>query len=146
MDWAQYNLDEPLQYIETNAIRSALSGLAGIDANRQWTLREVADYIGVGGLHPTLVGSPQTIADALESIIDETGIDGFNLAYAVSPGTFEDFIELVIPELKRRGRIKSRNAQPVTLRECLQGNGQKRLRDDHPATMARDRSLWLDVR
>ena len=145
VDWAQYDLDEPLKYIETNAIRSALSGLAGIDAERQWTLREVADYIGVGGLHPTLVGSPQTIADALEDIIDETGIDGFNLAYAISPGTFEDFITFVVPELERRGRIKPRDAEPVTLRERLQGIGQKRLRDDHPATIARDRSLWTGV-
>lgn len=145
VDWARYPLDEPLEYIETNAIRSALANLTGIDAERRWTLREVAHYIGVGGLHPTIVGSPQRVADALEQIVEETDIDGFNIAYAVSPGTFEDFIELVVPELKRRGRIKERTSQPVTLRERLQGPSQSRLRDDHPGSEARDRSLWTGV-
>lgn len=132
IDWSAYPLDHPLEYIETNAIRSALANFTRIDAEKRWTLGEIARYIAVGGLHPVFVGGPQTVADALEAYAEATGVDGFNVAYAVSPGTFEDFVEHLSPELRRRGRIRERPSQPQTLRERLQGPGQQRLRDDHP--------------
>lgn len=125
VDWSQYPLDHPLEYIETNASRSALSTLTDIDAERKWTVRSIAEYIGIGGLHPTIVGAPGKVADELERIVDEAGIDGFNIAYAISPGSFEDFVEFIVPELRQRGRIKERSPKPVTLRERLQGAGQK---------------------
>ena len=131
VDWAKYPLDHPLEYIETNAIRSVLAGLTSIDADRRWTVADIAEYIGVGGIHPTLVGGPKKVADELEALADESGVDGFNLAYAISPGTFEDFAEFVTPELRRRGRIRERAETPVTLRERFQGIGQRGLRDDH---------------
>lgn len=137
VDWSQYPLDHPLEYIETNAGRSALASLTGIDAERRWTVGDIAEYIGIGGIHPKLVGSPTTIADALEKIADEAGVDGFNISYAVSPGTFEDFATYVIPELRRRGRIRERDPQRVTLRERFQGKGQRYLRDDHPGARFR---------
>ena len=142
VDWSQYPLDHPLEYIETNAGRSALANLTRIDADRRWTVAGIADYIGLGGIHPKLVGSPQKVADELERIAEESGVDGFNLAYVVSPGTFEDFIEFVVPELRRRGRIRERGPLGTTIRERFQGEGQRLLRDDHPGAAARDRSAW----
>ncbi len=138
VDWSGWPLDAPLEYIETNASRSALTGLTRIDADRQWTVGDISDYIGVGGLHPTVIGSPQTVADALEKLADESGIDGFNLAYAISPGSFEDFVRWVVPELRARGRMRSPDSRSLTLRERLQGEGQRHLRDDHPGTRFRD--------
>lgn len=132
IDWSQYPLDHPLEYIETNAIRSALANFTRIDAQKRWTLGEIARYICVGGLHPVFVGGPATVADALEQYAEAAGVDGFNVAYAVSPGTFEDFVRHLSPELRRRGRIRERPGQPQTLRERLQGPGQQRLRGDHP--------------
>ncbi len=137
VDWSKYDLDAPLEYIETNAIRSALANLTGIDADRKWTLRQVAEYIGVGGLHPKIVGSPETVADAMETMAEEAGVDGFNIAYAISPGSFEDFVDLVVPELRRRGRIAERTSNAQTLRERLQGPGQRLLRSDHPGAAFR---------
>ncbi len=132
VDWSAWPLDAPLQYIETNAGRSALAGLTRIDAERVWTVGDISDYIGIGGIHPTLVGSAQTVADALEKLADESGIDGFNLAYAISPGSFEDFARWVAPELQARGRMRRPDGRALTLRERLQGEGQRRLRADHP--------------
>lgn len=146
VDWSQYPLDHPIEYIETNAGRSALSSLTSIDADRRWTVGDVADYIGVGGIHPTLVGGPKKVADALERLADETGIDGFNLAYAISPGSFEDFIRFVVPELRQRGRIRERPATPVTLRERFQGDGQRRLREDHRGASFRDFTRFVPTR
>jgi long-chain alkane monooxygenase len=138
VDWSDWPLDAPLQYIETNASRSALAGLTRIDAERVWTVGDISNYIGIGGIHPTLVGSPQTVADALEKLADESGIDGFNLAYAISPGSFEDFVRWVVPELQARGRMRRPDGRALTLRERLQGEGQRQLRDDHPGTRFRD--------
>jgi len=132
IDWSQYPIDSPLQYIETNASRSTLAGLTRIDAERQWTVGDIAAYIGIGGIHPTFIGGPQEIADQLEAFADESGVDGFNLAYAISPGSFEDFVEFITPELIARGRLQPRNPLPQTLRERLQGEGQRQLREDHP--------------
>ncbi len=137
IDWSEWSLDEPLKYIETNASRSALAGLTRIDAERQWTVGDISDYIGIGGIHPTLVGSPQSIADQLEAFADASGVDGFNLAYAISPGSFEDFVRWVVPELQSRGRMRQNDGSTLTLRERLQGAGQKKLRDDHPGTRFR---------
>ena len=55
----------------------------------------------------TVVGSPEHVADELESWIAETGLDGFNLTRVVTPESYEDFIEWVIPELQRRGSYKT---------------------------------------
>ncbi|MFS2225943.1 LLM class flavin-dependent oxidoreductase [Pantoea sp. B65] len=133
VDWAEYELDRPLQYIETDACRSALASLTRIDAGRQWTLREAAHYIGIGGLHPTLVGGPASIADRLERFAQASGVDGFNIGYAITPGSFEDFVHYVVPELTARGRLAPRPASPLTLRERLLGAGQRHLPEDHPA-------------
>lgn len=137
VDWSQYPLDQPLRYIETDACRSALASLTRIDSDRQWTLREAARYIGIGGLHPTLVGGPSTIADRLDQFAEQSGVDGFNLGYAISPGSFEDFVKYVTPELIARGRIRPRPAAPLTLRERLLGVGQRYLPADHPASRFR---------
>jgi len=137
VDWSGWSLDEPLKYIETNASRSALAGLTRIDAERQWTVGDISHYIGIGGIHPTLVGSPQSVADQLEAFADASGVDGFNLAYAISPGSFEDFVRWVVPELQARGRMRQADDTSLTLRERLQGRGQQRLRDDHPGTRFR---------
>ncbi|WP_334175152.1 LLM class flavin-dependent oxidoreductase [Pseudoxanthobacter sp.] len=136
VDWSQYALDHPLEYIETNAGRSALAGLTALDAERRWTVGDIADYIGIGGIHPKIVGSPTRVADELERIAEEGGVDGFNLSYVVSPGSFEDFITFVVPELRRRGRIRPREAQGATLRGRFQG--RDRLAADHPGARFRN--------
>ena len=137
VDWSVYPLDHPLENIETNASRSILAALSQVDAGRRWTVGGIAEYIGVGGIHPTLVGGPKKVADQLEELADAAGVDGFNLAYAISPGSFEEFVDFVVPELRARGRIKERATKPVTLRERFQGEGQRRLRDDHPGAAFR---------
>ncbi|PLR42909.1 5,10-methylene tetrahydromethanopterin reductase, partial [Chimaeribacter arupi] len=91
----------------------------------------LADWVGIGGFGPLLVGSAETVADELQSWVDETDVDGFNLAYAVTHETFTDVVELLIPELQKRGVYK-RDYAPGTMREKLFGQGP-RLAAPHPA-------------
>lgn len=130
VDFSEFDPDDEVKYIETNAIQSMLQNITKSSPDKKWTVRELAAFAGIGGLGPVVVGSPEQVADALEEWIDETGIDGFNLAYAITPGTFKDFVELVVPVLQKRGLVKT-EYELGTYREKLFGPGQAQLPETH---------------
>ena len=132
LDLSQFDPDEPLKYVDTDAARSALAIFTQFDPERAWTPRDIAHYVGIGGIGPVIVGSPTTVADELERWVEVGGIDGFNLAYVVTPGTFEEFIDLVVPELRRRGRVWDEYPEG-TLRGRLNGTGSPVVPSWHPA-------------
>ncbi|MCW2269169.1 LLM class flavin-dependent oxidoreductase [Pseudomonas sp. JUb96] len=132
IDFSAYALDEPIQYVKSNAIQSATKTLQ----NNDWTRRKLLDQHALGGRYITLVGSPTQVADALESWIAETGLDGFNLTRTVTPESYVDFIDLVIPELQRRGSYKTAY-EPGSLREKLFASRQPHLPADHPGASYR---------
>jgi FMN-dependent oxidoreductase (nitrilotriacetate monooxygenase family) len=135
IDFGKYNPDDRVEYIENDAVQSATESLTTSDPDKIWTVREVANWVGIGGLGPVVVGSPSQVADALQGWAEETGVDGFNLAYAVTHETFRDFVDLVVPELQRRGVYK-KEYRPGTLREKLFGQGA-RLSEEHPGAAYR---------
>lgn len=122
IDLSTLDPDQPLTYVDTDAARSALSIFTKADPTREWTPRDIAEYVGIGGIGAVIVGSPTTVADELERWIEVGGIDGFNLAYVVTPGTFQDVVDLLVPELRRRGRLDDGGREGATLRERLSGD------------------------
>src|SRR5690606_6246199 len=102
VDLAEFEPDEPLRYVESDANRSALASFTTADPDRTWTPRELGRWIGLGGRGPVVTGSPSEVADELERWVEEADVDGFNLAYVTNPGTFVDFARLVTPELRKR--------------------------------------------
>lgn len=138
LDMAQFDPDVPLRHVKTNAGQTMVDIFSKADPDRDWTPRDIAEYIGVGGSGPTLVGSPSTVADQLHEWMTQTGIDGFNIGHAVKHKDMADFIELVVPELQRRELVWS-DYDGSTLREKLYGPGVTRLRDDHPGAGYRAR-------
>ncbi|KAK8129058.1 hypothetical protein PG984_010166 [Apiospora sp. TS-2023a] len=102
----------------------------------RWTPRIIAERASIGGLGPTSVGSPATVADEMERWVREGDIDGFNIGYVTTPGSFEDVVDLLVPELQRRGIYPEipREDQQLTARERVYGEGQRGLRDDHPGS------------
>lgn len=139
VDFSTFDLDAPVAGIRSNAIQSAVAAFqsaAGEDG-AEWTVRELAEFGGIGGLGPVLVGSGESIADQLEYWVDTTGIDGFNLAYAVTPGTFQDVIDHVVPVLQDRGEYPTSHTAG-TLRQRLFNRGD-RVPGNHPAHSARAR-------
>ncbi|MQT15168.1 LLM class flavin-dependent oxidoreductase [Segnochrobactrum spirostomi] len=139
IDFSAYAPDEPLRHIKTNAVQSSVDAFSSADPSKVWTVRELAEWIGIGGLGPIIVGGPQTAADLLQEWVDETGVDGFNLAYVVAHETFTDIVEHLVPELQKRGVYKTDYA-PGTLREKLFGAGP-RLPDTHPGAGFRNLGL-----
>lgn len=126
IDFFQYELDEPIQYVKSNAIQSATKNLK----NNDWTRQKLLDQHALGGRYITLIGSVEQVADELESWIAETGLDGFNLTRIVTPESYVDFIDLVIPELQRRGSYKTAYDNG-SLREKLFPEGGARLPSRH---------------
>jgi alkanesulfonate monooxygenase len=136
VDFSTYDLDEQVRHVVNDAGRSAMDNITRADPDRVWTVRAVAEHVGIGGIGPVLVGTPASVADEIEAWIEQTGVDGLNLAFAVSPESFEDIADLLVPELTRRGRYKSAYQQG-TLREKLFGPGRARLIPPHPAALQR---------
>jgi long-chain alkane monooxygenase len=136
LDLSGYDPDQPLRYVRTEAVRSAVEGFTSADPAHEWTPREIARFVGIGGRGPVVAGGPGTVADEMERWIAEADVDGFNLAYAITPGTFADIVEYVVPVLQARGLLRTSYAG-TTLRESFYGAGQARLRDDHPGAAYR---------
>jgi long-chain alkane monooxygenase len=145
LDMSQFDPDVPLRHVKTNDGQTMIDIFSKMDPDKEWTPRDIADFIGIGGAGPTIVGSPATVADELIGWMVETGITGYNLANAVRYQDIADFIELVVPELQRRGVVQT-SYEGSTLREKLYGVGASRLRPDHPGARHRgDRAQPEDI-
>jgi FMN-dependent oxidoreductase (nitrilotriacetate monooxygenase family) len=143
IDMAEYELDTPLRSVGTKAGQSMVDMFSKADPDRDWTPRQIAEFLAVGGTGSTIVGSPQTVAAELLRWRDEADIDGINLSYITKPGGWEEFIDLALPELRAQGIIAPARAEehePVTLREKL-FPGHKYTLEGHPATGHRAKHL-----
>lgn len=132
LDLSTFAPDEPLKYVQTNAIQSIVSMLTELDESRVWTPTDIVQFLQVGGMGPVIVGSPETVVDELQHWQEVGGIDGVNLQYTVSPGSYEDFVELVVPELQKR-KLMWDDYEGDTLREYFYGQGNTAVLPTHPA-------------
>ncbi|MBR0655915.1 LLM class flavin-dependent oxidoreductase [Plastoroseomonas arctica] len=118
VDARAFDPDAPLPPIpETEQSKSGRERAMRLAEREGLTVRQLAQRLGgYGGL--SMVGTPTTIADAMEAWIDGAGSDGFNIMFPWLPGGLDDFVDQVVPELQRRGRFR-REYEGTTLREHL---------------------------
>jgi long-chain alkane monooxygenase len=135
IDFAALGLDEPIQYVKSNALQSTVENLTK-RAGRPITPRDMTRFDQVGGRGPFIVGDPGEVADQLIAWADDTGVDGFNLRRTVMPESLHAFVDLVVPELQSRGRYRTEYADG-TLREKLFAGRGPHLRDTHPGARYR---------
>lgn len=135
VDLSKYGLDEVIEQVTTNANQSALAAITK-QAPKPVTLRQIIDQMVLGSRMKPVVGSPEQIADHLQTWIEQGGIDGFNLARTVAPESLRDFVDLVVPALQERGLFKAEYAEG-TLRQKLFGGESGRLPASHPAAAFR---------
>jgi alkanesulfonate monooxygenase SsuD/methylene tetrahydromethanopterin reductase-like flavin-dependent oxidoreductase (luciferase family) len=121
--------EDTLEYVSTEANQSALASFTTMAGDKPWTIRDLAEFVALGGRGPVITGSPETIVDEFERWMTEADIDGFNIAAAVRPADAERFAKYVSPELRRRGLLPAPTAG-ATVREQLTGAGP-RLAEDH---------------
>jgi len=119
VDLTSYPLDGPLPALpETNGNKSRLQLVRDLAVRENLTIRQVYQAIAGARGHWTTWGTPEQIADRLESWFINEAADGFNLMPPYLPGGLDDFVEHVIPILQRRGRFRT-EYKGRTLRENL---------------------------
>ncbi|WP_103381294.1 LLM class flavin-dependent oxidoreductase [Pseudonocardia dioxanivorans] len=99
-------LDEPLPvdliranegFRGSHGFRDAAVELA---TRKKLTVRELL-YANGGG-HQQVVGTPEEIADTIETWVEAGAVDGFNLMIDAFPSGLEDVVEHVVPLLRKR--------------------------------------------
>ena len=130
MDLSELDPDREIRHIETDAIQGTMNAFTQTDPDREWTVREVAEFSGLGTTSPVVVGTPAEVVDEMERWVREVGVDGFNVKEVVRTGTLDDFVDLVVPELRERGLLPATD-ETEPLRDRLFGDGP-RLPSTHP--------------
>jgi FMN-dependent oxidoreductase (nitrilotriacetate monooxygenase family) len=122
-DCAAWELDEPVPPLPPAAEFTGPQGryetiLRIIEKDRP-TVRQLLGTLAAGGGHATMIGTPDSIADEMESWTGR-GADGFNLMCPRYPDSLADFVEHVIPILQQRSLFRSEYTSS-TLRGHLTG-------------------------
>jgi FMN-dependent oxidoreductase (nitrilotriacetate monooxygenase family) len=136
IDFASYRPDDPIKYVESNAIQSMVENFT-VRSEQPVRIGDLATLSYAGARSPFIVGSPQDVADELLAWADETDVDGFNLFRLVAPESLTAFVDLVVPELQSRGVYKTAY-RDGTLREKLFPGRGPLLHPTHPGAFYRD--------
>lgn len=114
VDFTGFDLDAPLPELPaSNRSTSRAAGILALAREEGLTLRQLAlRWTGAG-----TVGTPEEIADHIQTWFAAGAADGFNLAFPIEPAASEDFIEQVLPILRARGVWREHYG--TTFRETL---------------------------
>jgi alkanesulfonate monooxygenase SsuD/methylene tetrahydromethanopterin reductase-like flavin-dependent oxidoreductase (luciferase family) len=118
-DFSAYPLDGPVPELPpSNATKSRLELLQKLAKGEQMTIRQLYLRAAAGRAHRTIIGTPESIADDLQTWFEGGAADGFAVLPAYFPDGLKEFATHVIPELQRRGLFRTEYSGH-TLRENL---------------------------
>lgn len=117
-DASGFDPDAPLPEMpETNASKTGQAQAIRLAREENLTVRQLAQrYGGYAGL--AFVGTPQTIADEMETWLGNAASDGFTIVFPYLPQGLDDVTQKLVPELQRRGVFRQ-DYEGSTLREHL---------------------------
>lgn len=81
------------------------------------TVRQLIGRLGGGRGHLTFAGTPEQVADAIETWFTQGAADGFNIMPPVLPSGLDAFVDHVVPILRARGLLRKEYGPRRTLRE-----------------------------
>ena len=88
-DLSQYPLDQRLEDMDiTDGARGVLDVVLQGTRAGELTLRQAGYRYGVNQLTPTLIGTPEMVADRLQDMFESRCCDGFVICPSISPGTY----------------------------------------------------------
>lgn len=118
----------PPEQFDTNTHKSRQKLVFELIRRERPTVRELFNKLTAGG-HRILIGTPESIADDLQSWFEAGAADGFNVMFSGLHQGIEGFAKGVVPELQRRGLFRT-EYQGQTLRDNL---GLPYIRNRHAA-------------
>jgi FMN-dependent oxidoreductase (nitrilotriacetate monooxygenase family) len=121
VDPAELPLDAPLpEHVVDRTRREGFVSRADLiiefATRESLTVRQVLSRLGGGRGHNVVVGTPEQVAETLETWFTQGAADGFNVMGAALPSGLEEFIDQVLPLLRARGLFREEYAG-ATLRD-----------------------------
>ena len=122
VDLTDHPLDAPLppvppvDAIEGNKSRYQL--VRDLAEGEDLTVRQLIARLGGGRGHRTFAGTPEQVADEIQTWFEQGAADGFNVMPPYLPGGLDVFVDTVVPILQDRGLFR-REYEGTTLRENL---------------------------
>ncbi|MDR3535750.1 MAG: LLM class flavin-dependent oxidoreductase [Acetobacteraceae bacterium] len=114
--------DAPVPAADVRAANPDLSPAAGAFLDRcvreALTIAHGGRILARSRTHQSFVGTPETLADHMQTWLTQGGCDGFNLLPAWFPAELDLFVDEAVPILQRRGIYRHDYAGP-TLRSHL---------------------------
>jgi FMN-dependent oxidoreductase (nitrilotriacetate monooxygenase family) len=125
----------PLPEIPWDQMRGHAKTLSAVAKNNNFNLRQVRDYAAAAAGHRLIFGTPEMVANDLETWFSAGACDGFMILPPYLPGPLNAFCTEVVPILQQRGLFRTEYD-----RDTLRGHlGLSR--PDHPAARNRVRQV-----
>jgi len=120
IDMSVYDLDGPIPENLTPSDSYHAFAKVMLDKARRenMRLRDVYNLMAAARGHWVLCGTPEYVADTLETWFTTGAADGFNVMPSHFPGGLTDFVELVVPLLQQRGLYRT-EYEGTTLRDRM---------------------------
>jgi FMN-dependent oxidoreductase (nitrilotriacetate monooxygenase family) len=110
-------LPEDLPPVELiNGAQSRYELIVDLARRDRLTVRELIGRLGGGRGHHTFAGTPEQVADEIESWFAGGAADGFNIMPPVLPSGLALFVDEVVPILRARGLFRTEYTPDQTLR------------------------------
>ncbi|MBW0273725.1 monooxygenase [Nocardia sp. MH4] len=119
VDLTAHALDAPLPPLpaesEIEGGKSRFTLVKELAETEDLTVRQLIGKLGGGRGHRTFAGTPDQVADELQTWFEAGAADGFNIMPPYLPGGLADFVDRVVPILQERGLFRA-DYESTTLR------------------------------
>ena len=89
IDLSKYGPGDKIDNVKSDGMQFLAQYFSSVDSTREWTMREIADFVSIASVIPVPVGNYRRITDELERWIVEGGVDGFNYFSVDSPVDYQ---------------------------------------------------------
>ncbi|WP_248962878.1 LLM class flavin-dependent oxidoreductase [Sphaerisporangium perillae] len=93
--------------VETEGAQSRRKLVIELARRENLTVRELLGRLAGGRGHRVVTGTPEQIADEIQTWFENGAADGFNIMPPILPGGLEHFVDHVVPELQARGLFRT---------------------------------------